>query len=333
MVKKYTIISTFAGGGGSSLGYKMAGFDELLAIDFDKNAIETLKLNYNFPVWERNIKTVSGKEILDFCKLNIGDLDILDGSPPCQGFSTVGKRNVTDNRNDLFLDYSRLISELKPKVFVMENVSGMIKGTFKGKFNEILSYLKNLGYNVKCKLMNAMWYEVPQSRERVIFIGVRNDLNIEPSFPKPFTKVITVKEAIKDCPLSEIKIPKGDVDLYFDKIKVGFDLASYYESIGKKRKSFSIKKINPNKPLNTITKLFSASMTGLLHWNEKRYLTINELKRCSTFPDEYKFIGKFEQQWARIGNAVMPKMMYHIANNIKLNILDLYYNNLIKKVS
>lgn len=325
MVKKkdHTVISTFAGGGGSSLGYHWAGFKELLAIDFDKNACETLETNFpDLTVWNRDITTVTSEEILKQCNIKKGELDILDGSPPCQGFSTAGKRDLNDSRNDLFLDFIRLIEGLHPKIFVMENVSGMIKGGYKGKFNEIRKQLNSLGYKVKIKLMNAMWYEVPQSRERLIFIGVRNDLNIEPSFPKPFDKVITVKEAIKDCPLSEIKTPKGDVDLYFDKIKVGSDLASYYESVGKKRKSFSIKKLNPDKPSNTVTKLFSDGMTGLLHWEEKRFMTISELKRLSSFPDDYKFIGKFEQQWARIGNAVMPKMMYHIAKNIKENILN-----------
>ena len=175
-----TVISTFAGGGGSSLGYHWAGFKELLAIDFDKNSCETLKANFDFPVWERDIKKVTVKEILDFCKIKKGELDILDGSPPCQGFSTAGKRNLNDLRNDLFLDFVRLVEGLNPKVFLMENVSGMIKGGYKGKFNEILKTLKDTGYNVKVKLMNAMWYEVPQSRERLIFIGVRMICRLNP---------------------------------------------------------------------------------------------------------------------------------------------------------
>ena len=192
-----TVISTFAGGGGSSLGYHWAGYKELLAIDFEKKACDTLKANFGFPVWQRDITTITADEILDFCKIKKGELDILDGSPPCQGFSTAGKRNLNDSRNDLFKDFVRLIEGLQPKVFVMENVSGMIKGGYKGKFNEIMQTLKNTGYKVKCKLMNAMWYEVPQSRERVIFIGVRNDMNIEPSYPEPIKKYITFREAIR----------------------------------------------------------------------------------------------------------------------------------------
>ena len=193
---KPIVISTFAGCGGSSLGYKMAGFKELLAIDFDTNAVETFKLNFDCPVWLRDIKTVTADEILKFTGIKKGELDILDGSPPCQGFSTAGNRQVNDDRNGLFKEFVRLIEGLEPKVFVMENVSGMAKGKMKGAFIEIIKTLKSLNYKVKCKLMNAKYYNVPQSRERLIFIGVRKDLDIEPSYPEPNNKVIKFKNAI-----------------------------------------------------------------------------------------------------------------------------------------
>ena len=318
-----TVISTFAGCGGSSLGYKKAGYKELLAIDFNKNAVETFKLNFpEVPVWERDITKVSADEILKFCKIKKGELDILDGSPPCQGFSTAGKRNVNDSRNILFEQFVRLINDLQPKVFIMENVSGMVKGKMKGMFIEIINQLKSLNYNVKCKLLNAKFYEVPQSRERLFFIGVRKDLNIEPSFPIPSQKIMTVKEAIKNIKLSEIKLPKGEIEINYNNIEVGSDLASYYESKGLKRKYFNVKKINLNKPLNTIIKLFSDGMSGLLHPEEKRFLTINELKRCSSFPDVFIFTGSFQEQWARIGNAVMPNQMYYIAKHIKETVFN-----------
>lgn len=318
-----TVISTFAGCGGSSLGYKKAGYKELLAIDFDKNAVETFKLNFpEVPVWERDITKVSADEILKFCKIKKGELDILDGSPPCQGFSTAGKRNVNDSRNILFEQFVRLINDLQPKVFIMENVSGMVKGKMKGMFIEIINQLKSLNYNVKCKLLNAKFYEVPQSRERLFFIGVRKDLNIEPSFPIPSQKIMTVKEAIKNIKLSEIKLPKGEIEINYNNIEVGSDLASYYESKGLKRKYFNVKKINLNKPLNTITKLFSEGMSGLLHPKEKRFLCINELKACSSFPEDFIFTGSFKEQWARIGNAVMPNQMYYVAKHIKETIFN-----------
>lgn len=170
----YTAIFLFAGCGGSSLGYKWAGFKEILAIDFDRNAVETFKLNFpEIPIWEKDIKEIKGTDILNFCNIQKGELDVLDGSPPCQGFSMAGKRNVYDKRNDLVLEYIRLVDELQPKVFVMENVSGMIKGTMKGLFKEYMLKMKELNYEVKCKLMNAKYYNVPQSRERLIWIGIR----------------------------------------------------------------------------------------------------------------------------------------------------------------
>ena len=176
-IDKPIIISTFAGTGGSSLGYKWAGYKELLAIDFEPHAIECFKLNFpKVPCWQRDIKTVTGKEILDFCRIQKGDLDLLDGSPPCQGFSIAGKRQINDLRNDLFQHYWRLVKDLEPKIFIMENVPGMMKGKMKGLFIEIMKTLKSGNYKVKCKLMNAKYYNVPQSRERLIFIGVRNDI-------------------------------------------------------------------------------------------------------------------------------------------------------------
>ena len=313
-----TVISLFAGCGGSSLGYKYSGYKELLAIDFDRNAIETFKLNFpEVPIWQKDIRQVTSKEILDFCNLKVGELDILDGSPPCQGFSTAGKRNVNDSRNDLFLEYVRLVKELKPKVFVMENVSGMIKGKMKGKYIEIIKTLKELNYNVKSAVLNSMYYGVPQSRQRLIFIGIRKDFNITPSFPLSKTKPINVEIALKNIDLTNdeklIYSNKNEQDLIL-KLQEGQQMSKIHP----KGWGFNLIKIDRNKPCPTITKTFRQSQTGLLHYNENRFLTISELKRLSSFPDDFKFIGKFEEQWARIGNAVMPMFMYYISSHIAL---------------
>jgi DNA (cytosine-5)-methyltransferase 1 len=314
-----TVISTFAGCGGSSLGYHWAGFKELLAIDFDKNSCEVLKANFDFPIWEREITKVSAEEILNFCKIEKGELDILDGSPPCQGFSTAGKRKLTDSRNDLFKDYIRLIDGLQPKVFVMENVSGMMKGRYRGKFNEILSELKNTGYNVKCKLMNAMWYDVPQARERLIFIGARNDLQKYPTFPAHNKIFISVFEALANCPVDdEIKYPTDILNKYVSKMREGEGADKYHP----KHHYFNVRKLHHKKPAPTLTKLFMQGAAGLIHYKDYRFITITEAKRICSFPDNFILLGSFEQKWARLGNAVMPKMMYHIAKHIKETILE-----------
>tara|TARA_Y100000310_G_scaffold150572_1_gene150060 strand:+ start:247 stop:1227 length:981 start_codon:yes stop_codon:yes gene_type:complete len=172
-----TVISTFAGGGGSSLGYKNAGFNELLAVEWDDDAVQTLKDNFlDLQIFHGDIAKLSVKKCLELAKVKEGELDVLDGSPPCQGFSVHGKRNFTDPRNSLFGEFVRLLQGIKPKVFVMENVKGMIKGPMKQIFLKILEALREAGYHVEAQVMNAKFYGVPQSRERVIFIGIRTDL-------------------------------------------------------------------------------------------------------------------------------------------------------------
>ena len=191
-----TFISTFSGCGGSSLGYSMAGYRELLAVEWDDNAVETFKLNFpGVPVYHGDITKLTVKEILKMTGLKVGELDLLDGSPPCQGFSTAGKRQLDDPRNQLFREFTRILRGLKPKVFVMENVSGMVKGLMKFMFVEILEELRASGYDVSARLLNAMYFNVPQARQRLIFIGVRNDLKKKPSHPEAQSKPVTMKQA------------------------------------------------------------------------------------------------------------------------------------------
>lgn len=138
-----TVISTFAGCGGSSLGYSMAGYRELLAVEWESNAAKTFAYNFpEIPLYHGDICQLSTDEILKQTGLKDGELDVFDGSPPCQGFSTAGKRDFDDSRNQLFVEYVRLLNGLMPKVFVMENVSGMVKGKMKLIFVEILKKLK-----------------------------------------------------------------------------------------------------------------------------------------------------------------------------------------------
>lgn len=276
-----TFISTFSGCGGSSLGYQLAGYRELLAIDSDTNSVENFKLNFKCPVWQKNIREVTTREIKDFIR---EDLFLLDGSPPCQGFSTSGKREITDSRNDLSYEFIRLIKELQPKVFVMENVSGMIKGRMKGLFVEITNEMKKLNYNVKVKMLNAKYYNVPQTRERIFWIGIRKDLNIQPSFPEPNLETISIKDVLHRD--GYIKYRHN-----YSKGKVHFKKSSF------------------DKPCLTITK------TNAWEVYPENF-TIDELKQLASFPKDFKFTGTYEEQWARIGNAVMPNQMKAIAQHI-----------------
>jgi DNA (cytosine-5)-methyltransferase 1 len=287
-------ISLFSGCGGSSLGYKLAGFKELLAIDFETNSVETFKLNFpDTPVWQKDIREVKGQEILDFCNIKKGELTILDGSPPCQGFSSSGKKEVNDSRNDLSFEFIRLVKEIEPKVFVMENVSGMIRGKMRGLFKEILLGMKELNYKVKCKLLDSKYYGVPQSRKRLFFIGTRKDLRIEPTFPEPNLNTISVRDAFKNV---ENKT--------YNKCKI---TPRQMED-----------RLNWETPSATVVRVANSIRSScVVHPEEDRHLTIEEAKRLCSFPDNFKLIGSFSEQWARLGNAVMPKQMEAIAKHIK----------------
>lgn len=313
-----TVISTFAGGGGSSLGYSMAGYRELLAVEWDNNAVETFRLNFpDVPVYHGDIAKLSVDECLRLAGIQAGELDVFDGSPPCQGFSTAGKRMIDDPRNQLFREYVRLLRGLQPKVFVMENVSGMVKGKMKLVFVEILKELKDSGYRVKACLMNAMYFNVPQSRQRMIFIGVRNDLGIEPSHPKAQSRPITVQVAIEGC-LSVPRLANSErISFYWIKLNPGQCIAD----IDPKGNGYTAVKILPNKPSPTLTKGWTAG-TGLMHFAECRFLSDAEVKRIGSFPDNYIMVGNSSSVIQRIGNSVPPLFMRAISEHIRQHILE-----------
>lgn len=203
------VVSTFSGCGGSCLGYRMAGFRVIWANEFVPSAQETYRANHPESILDtRDIRQVQPEDILAVSGLKVGELDLFDGSPPCQAFSTAGKREkgwgkkktykhgAKQCNEDLFFEYVRLLAGLRPKVFVAENVSGLVKGVAKGYFLEILAKLKACGYRVGCKVLDAQWLGVPQARQRTIFIGVREDLGREPVFPRPLPYRYSLREAL-----------------------------------------------------------------------------------------------------------------------------------------
>ena len=197
----YKVVSTFSGCGGACLGFEMAGFEIVWASEFVEQARRTYKANHvGVPVDGRDIRDVTAEEILAATGLERGALDVLEGSPPCASFSTAGKREKgwgevkaysdrEQRSDDLFFEYARLLDGLQPRVFTAENVSGLVKGKAIGYFKEILVALRSCGYAVDAKVLDASWLGVPQARQRLIFVGVRNDLvdryGIRPAHPKP----------------------------------------------------------------------------------------------------------------------------------------------------
>ncbi len=193
-----SLVSLFAGCGGSSLGYKQAGFDIRLAVEWDTKAADVYRRNFpETSIFGGDIADLTAEEALEITGLQPGELDVLDGSPPCQGFSTAGQRKFTDSRNRLFEEYVRMIDVFRPKMLVMENVSGLRKGKMKLMFAEMTIALKQAGYKVSCRELNAWWYGVPQDRRRLIWVGVREDLDMEPGHPAPTVmRPVSVREAL-----------------------------------------------------------------------------------------------------------------------------------------
>ena len=319
-----TVISTFAGCGGSSLGYQLAGYRELLAVEWDDTAVETFRLNFpEVPVYHGDITALTGEKCLELAGgIEVGELDVLDGSPPCQGFSTAGKRRFNDPRNSLFIEYARLLRELQPKAFVMENVTGMVKGCMKQAYLAIIAELRGCGYKAIGQVLNAMYYNVPQSRQRVIIIGVRNDLGIEPSHPKPRTKPMSAGQAIRG-----ILNDPGELAWL---IECGKKYVAYQNwpdmPVGTSRQDlglsgFNCQKWDPKKPAQTVMKNDGhITMHGAMHWAERRRFTVAEFKRFASFPDSFLFAGGYKAV-EYIGNSVPPNLMRAIAEHIRDRIL------------
>lgn len=313
-----TVISTFAGAGGSTLGYSMAGFNELLAVELDKNAAETFRMNFpEIDLYHGDITELTVEEILARTKLQPGDLDVFDGSPPCQGFSNAGKRVFDDERNFLFRHYVRILKGLMPKIFVMENVSGMVKGKMKLIFAEIMRELKTCGYSVKAVLMNAKYFGVPQSRERLIFIGTRFDLEKMPTFPKAKYLPISFREATAGVETvgEPLRGKLGEIGRFARRGET-FDKA-VKRSGERKHKHFSTLKMTWDRVCPTVCKTMKPHMAGIVHPDANNMISLDALKRCGSFPDEFKFFGTTEDVWARIGNSVPPLLMKAIAENIR----------------
>lgn len=329
-MKMYKYIDLFAGAGGMSLGFDNAEFENVLAVEYDKCFAETY--SFNFPKHNlkvADIKNISNHEI----KKLIGNkkIDVIIGGPPCQGFSIAGKigRNfIDDERNQLFKEFVRFVEVIKPRIFVMENVAAL-KTHNKGKtIEEIIKEFERIGYTVKCDVLNAVNYGVPQQRRRIFVIGTLGKEN-KFNFPKKTTKQMTIKEALKDLP--ELKsgetsnIPNHNAMNHSKQmlekmsyVKDGGDRNDIPEDI--RPKSGDIRKYiryNSNEPSICIT----GDMRKVFHFNQNRALTGRELARIQTFPDNFIFKGNAGKVQQQIGNAVPPKLAFQIANSVK-EVLD-----------
>jgi DNA (cytosine-5)-methyltransferase 1 len=333
----YDVVSLFSGGGGSSLGYKLAGFRVKLASEFIAYAIATYRINHpGTIVIEKDIRDTTGQEILNRIGMRKYELDILDGSPPCASFSVNGSREESwgKERNysatkqkvdDLFFEYARVTGEIMPKVFIAENVKGLTMGKALIILEDIVKILSDTGYNVEYKVLDASDYDVPQKRERTIIIGVRKDLNILPSFPKPsLNPKMTCKDAIEDLMydgtdlLCNIHKRFRLMEKYFHADCTNSDIKKIMEENNIKYYTQGFRRDKWDEPYYTIKQ----HHTRPFHPKIDRVMSINEAKRIQTFPDDFQLIHSPAQNWERIGRAVPPSLMKHIALHVKNEILD-----------
>lgn len=338
--KKYTAIDLFAGGGGTALGLENSGFEHLAVNDFDKYAAETLRTNRNkWNVLEGDIANFSFKKFR-------GDVDLVEGGFPCQAFSLAGKKmGLQDARGTLFYEFARVVNEVKPKIAIGENVRGLLIHD-KGKTLEgMLSILEQIGYKVSYKLMKAQYHDVPQKRERVIIMAIRKDLDIPFIFPKENDYIITVGEALKNCPSSEGQkypkkkeeimklVPEGgywrDLPVEVQKSYMG---KSFFHGGGK---TGIARRLSRDEPSLTLTCAPAQKQTERCHPLETRPLNVREYARIQTFPDEWNFSGSISQQYKQIGNAVPVNLGYHLGVSVikmlegKYEKDEIYENNLV----
>ena len=316
------VASFFSGCGGSSLGYRMAGFRVGYANEFIPSARETYRSNFpSTEIDERDIRTVDPAEVLSKLGLAPGELDILDGSPPCASFSTNGivedgwgrVKIYSDTKqrvDDLFYEYIRMVDAIRPRVFVAENVSGLVKGKAKGVFLNVLERLKGCGggYEVKVKLLDASYLGVPQARQRLIFIGVRSDLQLGPVFPKPLAVRYSLRDALSNMTKNHVEretdMSRYEISRYVKKI----------ELFGISEKRFNLCRPRLDRPCPTVvTKFGDPSAASVFHPFEDRKFSIDELRRICGFPEDFILCGSFKKQAERLGRAVPPVLMSHVA--------------------
>jgi DNA (cytosine-5)-methyltransferase 1 len=332
----YTAVSTFSGCGGSSLGLKWAGLAVPWASEFVDIAADTYELNApKAHVDRRDIRDVKGSDILDAVGLDVGQLDVLEGSPPCAAFSTAGRRTegwgeersyseTTQRVDDLFEEYVRLIDEIRPRTFIAENVAGLAIGAAKGYLSQVVKSMRALGYNVAVWDLDAQWLGVPQRRRRIIFAGSRTDLTGRLTPPTPHARRIPLIEAIGDLAASESEVELDPETGY--KIALGdFAIGTEWHKLQPGQSSeryFSLKRASRALPAQTVTATAGiVAAAGVTHPTQCRKFTLTELRRICGFPDDFELIGSYTQRWERLGRSVVPPM-YRAVGKQLIEFLD-----------
>lgn len=326
--RQVTDLELFAGAGGLALGFEQAGIKGLGYVEINKTACDTLR--YNRPGWnviEKDIHTV------DFLPFK-GKVDIVSGGAPCQAFSYAGKKlGFGDTRGTLFAEFARCVKEVQPKMFLFENVRGLLSHDKGRTYKTIQHEFESLDYTVQYQVLNACYQGVGQKRERIIVIGIRNDLKdkIIFQYPTPDKEWTTLRKALAFCPKSEGQsfseakrkvmelVPPGGcwVDLPED-IAKAYMGKSYYSGGGRRGMA---RRISWDEPCLTLTTSPSQKQTERCHPDETRPFTVREYARIQSFPDYWEFCGTISDQYMQIGNAVPVEMARRIGIQLQKAIL------------
>lgn len=329
--RDYKSIELFAGAGGLALGLELAGFSHIMLNEIDIDACQTLRRNR--PSWnviQEDVRNIDFREYKD-------KVEFLSGGFPCQAFSFAGKQGgFQDARGTLFFEIARAIDEIRPKVFLCENVKGLISHDGGRTFSIIKNTIKELGYTlVEPRVLKAVKFKVPQKRERLILIGIRNDIAeyVTYQWPSPYYDVLTLRDAFYKGVLYDKDVPKSVGQKYPEKksrILKLVPMGGYWkdlpielqkEYMGKSfylggGKTGMARRLSLNDPSLTLTCAPAQKQTERCHPTETRPLTIREYARIQTFPDNWEFVGSLYSQYKQIGNAVPVNLSYAVGRSL-----------------
>jgi len=324
-------IELFAGAGGLALGIEKAGFDTIGLIEFNKPAAETLKKNR--PEWNvicDDIANISCLDLEEYFSIKKGELDLLSGGAPCQAFSYAGKRlGLEDTRGTLFYHYAIFLQKLQPKMFLFENVRGLLTHDGGKTYQTIRTVFEEAGYSIQYKVLNAWDYGVAQKRERLITIGIRNDLSdsITFEYPVPHEYKPVLRDVLQNVPESLGTRYSAKKEAIFALVPPGGYWRDIPEDIAKEYmkscwymeggRTGILRRLSMDEPSLTVLTSPSQKQTDRCHPLEPRPFTVRENARCQSFPDEWEFCGTVGEQYKQVGNAVPVNLSFDIAKQIR----------------
>lgn len=324
-------IELFAGAGGLALGIEKAGFDTIGLIEFNKPAADTLKKNrpeWNV-IWD-DIANISCLDLEEYFSIKKGELALLSGGAPCQAFSYAGKRlGLEDTRGTLFYHYAIFLQKLQPKMFLFENVRGLLTHDGGKTYKTMVSVFEEAGYTIQYKVLNAWDYGVAQKRERLITIGIRNDLTdiISFEYPTPHEYKPVLRDVLENVPESLGTRYSAKKEAIFSLVPPGGYWRDIPEDVAKEYmkscwymeggRTGILRRLSMDEPSLTVLTSPSQKQTDRCHPLEPRPFTVRENARCQSFPDEWEFCGTVGEQYKQVGNAVPVNLAYDIALKIK----------------